>query len=440
MYFQIYEKKIFSLAHDNNQHFDDIRCFYRIRESFFISRLFKKLRTYIDHCFQCQLNQTKRHKTYEKLMSIFFSSISFHTVIMNFIMIISNDLNILLTITCKFSKRITIISDKSTYNVKDWVIKMMNRFLTVDWSIFAAIISDRNSKFLSEFWDTIFKRLNVFLLTSTTYHAQTNEQFERSNQTVEIAIRFFYSNDFDVNIVSALLTIQSQFNNSFNVFTDFAFNEIIYDFKVRDTISTLNQENLRDESFADKRKKYQAKTSDAIAFVNVKMKMYYDFRHTSLLLKSEKKVYLKFNKSYKLSKHHKKLFQQKCESFLIKRKVERLIYEFELFFIWKIHFIVSITQLKSKSNIEDSYNRFKSDHSNVVKVEENMKYDKFYEMKRIFAKRIRKYDRTAIIQYLIKWLEYESEFNEWKSLSSLDDCLNLVEEFEQKHRNTQTSQ
>ena len=113
------EKEIFDLTHDNNQHSDAIKCFYRIRESFFISRLFKKLKTYIDHCSQCQLNQTKRHKTYEKLMSISTSAISFHTVAMNFITTISNDLDTLLTVTCKFSKRLIIISEKSTYFAKN---------------------------------------------------------------------------------------------------------------------------------------------------------------------------------------------------------------------------------------------------------------------------------------------------------------------------------
>ena len=94
------EKKIFNLTHDNNQHSDAIKCFYRIKEFLFISRLFKKLKTYIDHCSQCQLNQTKRHKIYEKLMSISISAISFYTVAMNFIMTISNDLDTLLTVTC----------------------------------------------------------------------------------------------------------------------------------------------------------------------------------------------------------------------------------------------------------------------------------------------------------------------------------------------------
>ena len=113
------EKDIFNLTHDKNQHSSATRCFHRIRESIFIFRLSKKLKTYIDHYFQCQLNQTKRHKFYEELMFIIFSSISFHTVVMNFIMTISNNFDILLIIICKFSKRITIISRKFTYFVKN---------------------------------------------------------------------------------------------------------------------------------------------------------------------------------------------------------------------------------------------------------------------------------------------------------------------------------
>ena len=113
------EKEIFNLTHDRNQYSNATRCFHRIRESIFILRLSRKLKTYIDHCFQCQLSQTKRHKFYEKLMSIIFSSILFHTVAMNFIMTISDNVDTLLTIICKFSKRITIISRKSTYFVKN---------------------------------------------------------------------------------------------------------------------------------------------------------------------------------------------------------------------------------------------------------------------------------------------------------------------------------
>ena len=322
---------------------------------------------------------------------------------------------------------------------KDWAIEVMNRLLNADWGNPATIISDRDSKFLSEFWDTIFRRLEVSLLTSIVYHVQTDEQFERSNQTIEIAIRFLTLNNSDVEIVATLSTIQSQLNNSSNVVTRLSSNEIIYDIRVRDTILTLNQRDQH-ESITNWRKKYQTKVSDAIAFVNAEIKVYYDFKHKSLLLNSENKVYLRLNKSYKLSNHHKKLFQQRCKLFLVKRKVERLAYELKLFSNWRIHSIISIVQLKSALNIQNSYNRFRSNHSNTVKIEKNTKYDKFYEIERILAKRIRKYKRIAITQYLIKWFEYDHEFNEWKSISTLNNCLNLVQDFEQKHQDLKKSQ
>ena len=251
---------------------------------------------------------------------------------------------------------------------------------------------------------------------------------------MKIAIRFFTSNNSDVDIVAILLTIQFQLNNSFNATTDLTFNEIIYEFKIRDTISAFIREQTTMKSISNRRQKYQTKVSDAIAFANAKMKVYYDFKHKSLLLKFENKVYFRFNKEYKLSEHHKKLSQQRCESFLIKRRIERLTYELNLFATWKIHFVIFIAQLKSISNTQNLYNKFKFHHSEIVKIEKDTEYEKFYEIERILIKRIRKYERIAVTQYLIKWLDYEFEFNEWKSLFIFDHCLKLIEKFEQRQR------
>ena len=104
-----FEKKIFEFAHDSNQHFDAHRCFLRINDTLFIFKLSKKIRVYINHCSDCQFNQTKRHRSYEELMSINSSSISFHTIAINFILAIFENLDTFLTITCKFFKRLTII-------------------------------------------------------------------------------------------------------------------------------------------------------------------------------------------------------------------------------------------------------------------------------------------------------------------------------------------
>ena len=47
-------KEIFDLTHNKNQHFEINRCYARISESLYVSHLFKKLRQYISHCFDCQ--------------------------------------------------------------------------------------------------------------------------------------------------------------------------------------------------------------------------------------------------------------------------------------------------------------------------------------------------------------------------------------------------
>lgn len=58
-------------------------------------------------------------------------------------------------------------------------------------------ISDRDSKFMSELWQIIFQRLRTAILTSTAYHPQTDGQSKRTNQTVEIALRYFVTSNSD---------------------------------------------------------------------------------------------------------------------------------------------------------------------------------------------------------------------------------------------------
>jgi hypothetical protein len=71
---------------------------------------------------------------------------------------------------------------------------------------------------------------------------------------------------------------------------------------------------------------------DAVSFANVKVKILHDKRHKPLFLKSGEKAFLRLHKEYNLSEIiNKKLSQQRCDSFTIKRRVSRLVYELDLF-------------------------------------------------------------------------------------------------------------
>ncbi len=108
-------------------------------------------------------------------------------------------------------------------------------------------------------------------------------------------------------------------------------NKIIYKFKIKKTLFLLNYDKFITNNLFNKRFKYCIEIKNAIVFANIKVKIYYNLRHTSLLLNSKDKTYLKLNYDYQLlNKFNRKIFSQQCDSFIIKKRVERLAYKLKL--------------------------------------------------------------------------------------------------------------
>ena len=98
-------------------------------------------------------------------------------------------------------------------------------------------------------------------------------------------------------------------------------------------------------------------------------------------------------------------------------------------------------QLKSTSKNVDFYNRSRSDHFDVVEMKKSFNTDwkKSYEVKKLIKKKDRKYEKTKMTKYLIRWLKYESEFDEWKSLSTLTNFMTLMKNYERINSQSITS-
>ena len=185
------KKIIFATTHDENHHCDFHRVYVRISESLYIRHLVKRLRKYIKHCKKCIENQIIRHVFYDELHSIKSIALSFHIIIIDFIFAlseISDDMNSVFITTNKFSKRISLMSDKITWFASKWAESWLIMLQKKNWNLFKAMIFDRNSKFVISFWKATFHHLKIALLYITIYHSQTNEQSKRTNQIVKIAV------------------------------------------------------------------------------------------------------------------------------------------------------------------------------------------------------------------------------------------------------------
>ncbi len=109
-------KEMFVMTHDEMFHAEFHRVYAAIFETLYIRRLTHHLRQYIAYCPNCLLNQIKRHKSYEALNSISSSKISFHIIVMNFILTLSRSdrFDTILTVTDKFSKEKILVSGENT--------------------------------------------------------------------------------------------------------------------------------------------------------------------------------------------------------------------------------------------------------------------------------------------------------------------------------------
>ncbi|KAI3815559.1 hypothetical protein L1987_15230 [Smallanthus sonchifolius] len=97
------------------------------------------------------------------------------------------------------------------------------------------IISDRDARFTSRFWQSLQSALGTRLDLSTAYHPQTDGQTERTIQTLEDMLRACVI-DFGGNWDSHLSLIEFSYNNSYHTSINMAPFEALYGRKCRSPI------------------------------------------------------------------------------------------------------------------------------------------------------------------------------------------------------------
>ena len=201
-------------------------------------------------------------------------------------------------------------------------------------------------------------------------------------------------------------------------------NQICYDFTSLISINLLKNIEMNFSQFT----RIQVKNN--IAYDQMLIKKYYDDKHKSIHLKIESWALLRLHKNYNIFSIvvlSSKLSQQYIESFQILEKIKNLTYKLNISTNWKVHSVFSIAQLKFIDSLNaDSFERNAASFDSIF-VEKDTDDVKFFEVKKIIMKRINK---KRDVKYLIKWLNYDSEHDQWRSISELENVMNLVNDYE----------
>ena len=130
------------------------RCYEIITRFWFIWRLTKLLQAFIRYYPQCLALQTRWYAPYGSLQPIESPPVPFFTLTLDFILALQvsvDKFNALMSVTYKFSKRITLIEGINTWSAKQWAHAVLKYLDLIDWGLPSELITDHNPKFFNAF-------------------------------------------------------------------------------------------------------------------------------------------------------------------------------------------------------------------------------------------------------------------------------------------------
>ena len=380
---------------------------------------------YVESCFACQLFKSSRKSSYEQLNLIEITIQLLTELNMNFIVelfMISAKHNSFLTIIDRSSKYVRLIVDRENWSIKQWVEKY-HRELYRHWDLSSRIVSNRDFKFTSDFWTTLFIKSEVKLSLTTTYHSFSNDQVERTNQIVKTTLRCFLVDKYEKNWEELLSQVEYALNIAKNVFITIISFELLYEIKSRESFVDLISIKLDSIAidFINQRQTLRNEIYDAIQLAQTRMIIIYDNKHRTSNLHDS--IFLKMIKMSEIDYHifdSSFLSIKKIDSFKIKKKINDLTYQLKLFEIMRIHDVIFIVHLEQVHF--DFFDRAISS-SSIIEHQE----DKLYVVQKI----LRREKRDDEFEYKIKWKDYSKAT--WESVAQLaEDVSNMMTKFEQR--------
>ena len=137
----------------------------------------------------------------------------------------------IMVVVDKLSKAAHFIPVQSTYKAAQIAHVFMQNVFKLH-GLPKTIISDRDVKFTSAFWRTLFAELGTQLNFSTTYHPQTDGQTERVNQVVEDMLRAYVMQQ-PMLWEEYLHLVEFAYNNGYHTSTQLSPFEVLYGRKCR---------------------------------------------------------------------------------------------------------------------------------------------------------------------------------------------------------------
>ena len=308
------------------------------------------------------------------------------------------------TIVCTLTKYARFVPCRTTMTAEELAYLLM-REVFAHHGIPECIISDRDKLFISKFNTGLRKALGMEEGMSTTFHPQTDGQTERMNQTLEVYLRC-YTSDQKSQWVGYLPTAMMAINSAYNNDLGQTPQEALYGLGMR-LPQPQAQANNAANTFAEKMHENWTKIGDRIDKARQKVKQRLDAKKKPVTVKPGDKAYLDTKN-------------------LTNDKLDRpFIGPFEVKSVRNTTVELALPETKI----------FPKFHASLVKKAPQgvplctswaFSTGEEYEVERIIDERRQSNGQT---EFLVKWKNYDVSDSTWEPRGNLDNARTALREF-----------
>ena len=172
---------------------------------------------YVKSCLSCQRIKAERVKMPGKLEPLAIPEMKWECISMDFVTglpTVQGGYDSIMVIVDMLTKVAHLIPVKTTYTAAD-IAKVFIREVFRIHGLPKRIVSDRDAKFTSRFWTSLFQAVGTQLNFSTAYHPQTAGQTERVNQVLEEILRAYCSRE-PKRWIQYLPLVEYAYNSSYH--------------------------------------------------------------------------------------------------------------------------------------------------------------------------------------------------------------------------------
>ena len=169
------------------------RTLVLISSTFFWPKMRSDVHKYVTQCLQCQINKSERLKAAGLLHPLDIPNNKWESISMDFIVSLPRTQrghDAIWVVVDRLTKLARFIPTKTTVTAQQLAYQFVDELFRF-YGLPMDIVSDRDSKFTSDFWTQVFKKLETTLSMSSADHPQSDGQTERVNQIIEDMLRAY---------------------------------------------------------------------------------------------------------------------------------------------------------------------------------------------------------------------------------------------------------